>query len=422
MSRRRRVGRASIVFVLLLWAAIVPATAEGATNCGTSGTHTICVTVPDGPLSGERTITITNSPNTGKVISRWIPSTGAASTLVYAFKPYPSTNNYSFVWPTQKYLDASGILRVYSGSTSSAPVEVALTLGNGNVGDFQHSPNDWASFLPVAWDGSNDPVVVAVGDGPSGEPTANSVAARIEAIGPPLFLFLGDVYETGTFAENRNHYGISSMDVPNRGTLWGATADVTQPTLGNHEAANKTAWIDYWHGRPLFSRFTFGGVLFLDIDSNGSMTTTSKQYQMVHDAITDASAPSCIVAFWHTPPISGDVIKDKQRAMWSLLADGGGDLLLVGHNHSMAEYVPMDAGFVAGTPNAHMVELLSGAGGHGLGGGVSGARVAWVKGKTAGLLALTLNGAAGGASASSIGWTFQDVNGAGLRSGSVDCA
>ena len=91
----------------------------------------------------------------------------------------------------------------------------------------------------------------------------------------------------------------------------------------------------------------------------------------------------------------------------------------------MGEYKPLDANFNAGTADAHMVELIAGSGGHSLSGAVSdssGQRVAWSKGKTAGLLALTLNGAAAGGSANSLGWSFQDVNGADLRSGSVDCA
>ena len=50
-----------------------------------------------------------------------------------------------------------------------------------------------------------------------------------------------------------------------------------------------------------------------------------------------------------------------------------------------------------------------------------GDRIAWSKGKTAGYVALTLNGAAGGNAATSIGWQFQDVNGSSLRSGSVAC-
>ena len=426
-TRSRTFFRSCLLLVPLAATVIVSSTAEGAGNskCGSSDGHTVCVTVPAGPLSGETAITITNVKNSGALISTWMPSSGAAAALIQASGPYPSTTNYSFIWPTQKYRDASGVLRVQAGSTSATPVDLAVTLSNGNTSDFQHTPNDWTNFLPGAWSRHDDPVVMAVGDGPSNEASSDAVAARLAAIDPPLFLFLGDVYETGTFTENLNYYGRSVMDVPGGGTLWGTTADVTQPTVGNHEGPNQSDFIDYWHGRPLFTKFTFGGVLFLDLNSEDSMKATSAQYGFVQAAITDPAAPACIVTYWHIPAIDGGSVKSSQTAMWSLLAANGVDLLLTGHVHSMAEYKPLDTNFNAGTMDAHMVELIAGSGGHKLGSAVSdpgGQRVAWSKGKTTGLLALRLNGAAAGGSAHSIGWTFQDVNGVDLRSGSVDCA
>jgi len=71
-----------------------------------------------------------------------------------------------------------------------------------------------------------------------------------------------------------------------------------------------------------------------------------------------------------------------------------------------------------------MVQLIAGSGGHGLTGVTNvppGARIAWSKGQTAGLLDLTLNGARNGNAATSIGWQWQDVNGTDLHDGSVDC-
>jgi hypothetical protein len=50
-----------------------------------------------------------------------------------------------------------------------------------------------------------------------------------------------------------------------------------------------------------------------------------------------------------------------------------------------------------------------------------GTRIARSKGGTAGLVALTLDGARGGRTAIGITWQFQDVNGAVLWSGSVAC-
>jgi len=400
----------------------VPTVARADGTCGTSGGHTLCVTTA-GTLSGHASITVTNSPNSGLVIATWIA--GAPSQLIETFGPSPTTGDYSFVWPTEKYYDAAGTLRLQASSTRATGVDIAVTLSNGNTAGYQQSPHDWTSYLPGAWMETTDPTVLAVGDGPSNEAASNAVAARIAAVDPPLFLFLGDLYETGTFPEFLNHYGVSSLDAPRAGTLWGAVADATQPTVGNHENLNKVAYMDYWHGRPLFTTFGFGGVLFLDMNSSASMSATSAQYQLVESAITDPTAPACIVAFWHKPAIiSNSSVATAQRALWALLADDGGDLLLVGHQHHMVEFKPMDASFNTGTPGAHLVQLVSGAGGHSIAGVLKtppGPRIAWAKGGTPGLVALTLDGAGGGGAANGISWQFQDVNGGALRSGSVAC-
>ena len=414
----RRLGAtASVLSCLVVTAALVPfqpAAAAPATDCGPSGSHTICITVPATPLAGDATITVANTPNKGTVVITWVPDGGSTTALITRVGPSAATNNYSFVWPTRKYRDATGHLEArFSGSTN-ASVHVPVTLANGNLTDIQHAPGDWASFLPGAWTDASDPVIAAVGDGPDDRPTANAVAASISVADPPLFLFLGDIYEKGTFTENLNMYGVSSLDVPTGGTLWGTLADKTQSTLGNHEAT--AAWQDYWHQRPTFTSFTFGGVSFLDLNSQASFKSGSAQYTFVQNAL--ASAPPCVVAFWHIPVLSGDTISTGRKPMWALLADNGGDLVLNGHNHSMIEYRPLAADLATA---GHMVQLVSGAGGHGLGDGKTGTQVAWVLGKTAGVLYLTLNGAADSGIASSLGWSFKKIDGTVVRTGSVAC-
>jgi hypothetical protein len=422
---RTHLVRLGIVSLVVAAAVLVPVGAQAASNCGTSNGHTLCVSVPASPLQGERTVTVSNTANSGLVIATWLPSGGSVTQLIQMFAPSPASNDYSFVWPTQKYLDASGTLRLQAGSTGSTPVNVAVTLSNGNATDFQHNPNDWTSYLPGPWTAPNDPVILAVGDGPSNEVTSNAVAARIAAVDPPLFLNLGDIYETGTFTEWRNQYGVSEMDQPGLGTRWGATAATTQPTLGNHEKVNIPAFMDYWHGRPLYTSFTFGGVLFIDLNSSQSMVAGKPMYQYAQNLLTDPNVPNCVVGFFHEPAVtSNTTIASNESDIWKLMANNGVDLVLNGHQHNMIEYKPLDANFNAGTSQAHLVELVNGAGGHGLTGVTKvppGARIAWSKGKTAGLLALTLNGAGGGSAATSIGWQWQDVSGNVLRSNSVDC-
>jgi hypothetical protein len=411
------------VVAILTTTVAIPVAAQADSNCGTSGSHTICVSAAGGTLSGDTGVTVTNSPNSGVVIATWIPAGGTAMQLIESYAPSPATNDYSFVWPTEKYLDGAGTLRLQWGSTGAQAVDISATLNNGNTSDFQHNPNDWANYLPAAWTRPNDPKILAVGDGPSNEVTSNGVAARIASINPPLFLFLGDVYETGTFTEFRNHYGVSALDAPGAGTLWGATANVTQPTVGNHENASTPAFIDYWHQRPLYTKFTFGGVLFLDMDTNISLKPTSKQYKFVQSALI--TAPPCVVTFWHKPAVKNNTqtIASLQQA-WALLANNGVDLLLNGNQHHMVEFKPLDADYNAGTQQAHLVQLVAGTGGHQLAGVANtppGARIAWSKGKTAGFLSLTLVDAGGGGQATRLRWDFQDVSGNSLRSGSVTC-
>ena len=422
-SSRKRLASLGVFSVLVAATVLIPANAEASSNCGTSSSHTLCVTAAS-TLSGEQTVTITNAPNSGLVFATWIPSGKAAIQLMQIFAPSPATNDYSFVWPTQKYLDASGTLSVQAGSIGSAAVMISVTLSNGNGTDFQHNPNDWTSYLPAPWTGANDPHILATGDGPSNETVSNALANRIAAVDAPLFLFLGDIYETGTFAENLNHYGVSNIDHPGQGTLWGATADTTQPTLGNHEKVNIPAWMDYWHGHPVYTSWTWGGVLFLDLNSSQNMTATKPEYQFAKSVLTDPSAPACVVAMYHEPAVtSNTTIASNESDMWKLLADNGVDLVLNGHQHNMEQYKPLDRNFTAG-PTAHMVQLVAGSGGHGLTGVTNvppGARIEWSKGKTAGLLDLTLNGAGNGNTATGISWQWQDVNGNDLHDGSVDC-
>jgi hypothetical protein len=400
-----------------------PQIAAADPTCGVSNSHTVCVTPPSSTLTGPQFIQVTSSPNSGTMLYTWVPSGKANVLLMTQFSPSPQRkpNDYSFTWPTQKYLDGTGVLRLQVGSTAASPVDVPVTLSNGNTTDFRHSPNDWSNYLPGPWTGNSDPVVAAVGDGASDEKTPNAVAASIAANHPALALYLGDIYENGTFTEDLNHYGVSSMDAPGSGSLWGAFANVTQPTFGNHEGKHLVDWTDYWHGRPTFTSFTFGGVLFFDLYSGASrFQPGSQQYTFVQQRL--ASAPPCVVAFWHHPALNGSTVNTTITPMWQLLADNGGDLTLHGHAHYMAQYEPLDDQLQPG-PSAHMVEIISGAGGHKLTPTKVDARTAWPTTalKTAGAVYITLVGAANGGTARSLSWQFMDSSGAVLHTGSTTC-
>ena len=415
------VRRAVTLFAITLVAIpAIPQPAQARTRtCGLSKGHKICVTLPGRNLKGVVNVRVRNRPNGGMLYVSWVPKGGPPQRLKTTFGRDPVTRNYSFRWPTQKYLDARGVLQIRALSPRAKPVKLPVRLSNGNLTTIQRSPEDWEAYLPGPWTQPTDPVIPAVGDGPDGRPVANRVAATIAASDPPLFLFLGDIYEDGTHTELLNHHGVSAMDSTSP-TLWGTFADRTQPTLGNHEEENVTHWRDYWHYRPTFTKFTFGGVLFLNLNSSGNFSPGTPQYQLAEEAITDPAAPDCIVGMWHIPTLSGSTVRPAKLPMWSLLANNGGDLVLNGHAHYMAEYVPLDANLNPG-PTAHMVELISGAGGHNPSPAKSDPRLAFAKGKTAGILYLTPNGAANGGTATSITWQWRNLRGEVLRSSSVAC-
>lgn len=419
--RRAALAAASLIVIPLLLAA--PASAV-VSNCGPSGTHTICVSTSSDNLTGEQTVTVTNyvngSPAKGTVTATWQPTVGTAVRLITKVVPSASfdDSSYSFYWPTQKYLDATGLLSVQWG-TGNESVTLPVTLSNGNATNIQLEANDWQ--LPAAWGGASDPVVAAVGDGAADERAANGVASSIVTATPALFLYLGDIYEAGTYTENRSHYGQLALGT-DPGTLWGSLAPITQPTVGNHEFVNLPAWSDFWHQRPDLTSFSFGGVLFLNLDSSRPMKGSGNdQYLLVQEALK--TAPPCVVAYWHIPATGGGNVSSKQKPMWKLLAQNGGDLVLSGHKHQMTEMFPLqDDGSTPGG-SAHMVQLIAGSGGHQLGLELTGANVAWSKGKTAGALYLTLIGAASGGTASRISWDFRDVTPGStpLRTGTITC-
>ena len=392
--------------------------------CGPSGGSTVCVTVPSGTLTGQVPIKVTNSANSGRVYVTWAPSGGSPTALITKRGPSPSTNDYSFVWPTEKYLDATGVLQVRAGSPGDAPVSVTVTLSNGNATNFQHSPNDWESFLPNPnWSASRDPMVATVGDGASDEALGNNLVQSIAASNPDLFLYLGDIYEEGTFTENLNHYGSNSMD-GGTGTLWGAMGAITQPTIGNHEIL--VDWQDYFHGRPLYTSFRFGNVLFFDLASDhASMGAESAQYNYVKGILENPTAPPppCIVTFFHRPTLQDDGISASRLPMWSLLTNNGGDLVLNGHSHTTVVHKPLNDQLQLPSPGEPtMVQMIFGAGGTGLGSGwADEPRIEWKLGGTPGATYITLNGARDGGVPTSLSWTHKDTAGNVLRTGTRDC-
>ena len=332
-------GAFSLASGILLGLVVLPASAVDI--CGSSNGISMCVSAPDGQLSGDEPIAVTvNGPvsDIKEMIFQWGPSTSSTAQLLTDYE-YP----YGFTWRTNQYLDATQFLNVRVkrlDDSVGGPVSLQLTLENGNDTSIPQNPNDWEQlFQPRSFTG--DPVIAAVGDGGDGTVRSNEVADSILGSQAALLLYLGDLaYERGTPAELDANFGRSAFE-PGGGAGWGKLSRFTRPTLGNHEVVNLAAWRNYWHGRPDWESFVFGGVRFLNLNSEcatvGGCGPQSAQYAFVQSVLS-TNSQECVVAYWHRPVLSAVEDNAEMQPIWSLLAAGGGDLVLNGHTHDMEAY------------------------------------------------------------------------------------
>ena len=429
-SPRRTITLLASMTLAMALLILVPATSQASQSCGSSLGYQVCLTAPDGVLTGDRSIDVTVTGSSSGIYEMEFGWGTSSSTTAHLLSDFEAP--WGFVWRTDRYLDATQYLNVRVKTTETnagAPVSMQLTLQNGNVTSVPTNPNDWASlFQPRPPIG--DPVFAAVGDGADGRARSNAVAASIQDSNASILLYLGDVYERGTPAEWDYNYGRSSLD-GGGGRAWGALAGFTAPTNGNHEVGMLPVWRDYWHGRPDYTTFVSGGVRFFDLDSEcstvGGCGVGSAQYRFVQTELANNQSP-CVVAFWHRPVLgSVDPDNTEMRPLWSLLANNGGDLVLNGHMHDMEAYAPLNATLVAGQPDSHMVELVSGAGGHALYPTLNtDPRGVWQALKTPGAVFVTAVGGATG-SPTRLDWAFKNSSGSvvttasGPGQGSVSC-
>jgi hypothetical protein len=193
-------------------------------------------------------------------------------------------------------------------------------------------------------------VLWAVGDGADGGAAAKRLAARIERARPDRFLYLGDVYESGTASEFATNYA----------PVYGHLASITAPTPGNHEWPNHASGYDaYWRKAtsrriPPYYSFRLGGWKILSLNSEAAHDANSRQLDWLRSEL--AGAGTCRLAFWHRPRFSAGTHGDQAdiAPLWAALR-GRARLVLNGHDHDLQRLEPRDG----------IVELVAGAGGHG---------------------------------------------------------
>jgi 3',5'-cyclic AMP phosphodiesterase CpdA len=212
--------------------------------------------------------------------------------------------------------------------------------------------------LAVAFSATADPspaqsesaVVWAVGDAATTGERADRVAALVRRAKPDRFLYLGDVYERGTAADFRNHYG----------PVYGPLNRIAAPTPGNHEWGNRrTGYLPYWRrakGRtqPSYYRFRVGGWEIVSLNSETAHRGGSRQQRWLKRALRRHSG-SCRIAFMHRPYLSAGAYKPGTSSLgsvWRTLR-GHARLVLSGHDHNMQRFKRRDG----------MNQYVSGAGG-----------------------------------------------------------
>ena len=200
----------------------------------------------------------------------------------------------------------------------------------------------------------------ALGDGADGGGAARSVVKRMKRKRFDRVLYLGDVYGPGlrslltgdgTAADYRERYE----------PLYGAFADKTAPTPGNHEWGRRGAGYEpYWakvFGKPppAYYAFDVAGWQLLSLNSEAPQGARSAQVRWLREQLrTDSSPGTCRLAFWHAPRFSAGSNGDQPHVapLWRALR-GRATIVVAAHDHNMQRLRPVDG----------LTQYVSGAGG-----------------------------------------------------------
>ena len=187
------------------------------------------------------------------------------------------------------------------------------------------------AFVPDGPAGRADVWVVGDADGTE----ARRLAATVEAAGADRLIYLGDVYDVGTSA---------SFDQWSR--VWGAFAERTAPTPGNHDWVEAREGYDpYWRSvfgqdPPSMYRFSVGGWEILSLNSEGAHEAGSLQHRWLRRELA-APAGDCRLVFWHRPRFSAGPRGDEPSldSFWRELG-GRAQIVLSGHEHNLQRLEP----------------------------------------------------------------------------------
>ena len=242
--------------------------------------------------------------------------------------------------------------------------------------------------------------LVAAGDVGSCGSTGDEATARLLDRLPGTIALLGDsVYERGSADEFRRCFS------------WARHKPRIRPAVGNHEYLTPGArgYFDYFRVRPWYS-YERGAWHVVALNSNcGPAGGCGADSPQAHWLRADLAAhPSrCTLAYAHHPRFSSGLHgSDRTLAsLWRILAAGGVDVYLAGHDHHYERFAPLSGirQFVVGTGGRSLYPVLR---------RLSGSRTA--QSSTYGVLALSLR-------PDGYSWRFVPVSGSYRDAGSAAC-
>lgn len=270
--------------------------------------------------------------------------------------------NYIFELPTAHFVDGDytlGIQAIMNDNRITNVTEINLRFSNGTF----NPPVNNRTFTPhtPSIPPGGRMIVGATGDGASGE--RPDVPALIKSWNPHMFIYLGDVYDRGTYTEFHNWYGT-------RNSHFGQFYDITNPTVGNHEYEGDgvaAAYFYYWDNIPHYYSYDAAGWHFVVLDSNkefDQLDAGDPQYNWLVQDLANA-ASDCVMVYMHHPAArigSSGVGTSVGEDFWPAFAEHGVDVVLTAHYHQYQRWHPMDnrGRLAASGP----VQFVVGTGGH----------------------------------------------------------
>lgn len=207
--------------------------------------------------------------------------------------------------------------------------------------------------------------VVAAGDIAKSAAASRATAQLVRSLRPDAVLTLGDnAYDDGSISDYASKYD----------PTWGRFKGITRPVPGNHEyhTENAAGYFSYFadqvHGRAYYA-WNAGAWRMYALNCEIDCGAGSRQLSWLRrDVAAHSDRP--MLAYLHQPRFTCSTRHPPERdvsALWSVLQDGRGRILLSGHNHAYERFAKLDADgrrnadglrqFVVGTGGAALYPL-----------------------------------------------------------------